>query len=167
MDTMKFEEILERDGVLTYTNVGVSMLPLLHENRDVMIIRKRPHGSYRKYDAVLFRRPNVSGRGEYVLHRILRDNGNGTFWIVGDNCIGGETVREENILGVLTGIVRNGKENTLDSTAYRLYVKLWCAPFRFRFAVLRGKHFLRRCFSFGKRCVKAILVFFGIMKPLN
>ena len=38
---MSFEEILEKDGVLTYTNKGVSMKPLLREDRDVMVIKKR------------------------------------------------------------------------------------------------------------------------------
>ena len=35
-----FEEELEQNGKLVYTNVGVSMLPLLREGRDVMLIEK-------------------------------------------------------------------------------------------------------------------------------
>ena len=35
-----FEEELERSGRLAYTNVGISMLPLLREKRDVMRIER-------------------------------------------------------------------------------------------------------------------------------
>ena len=33
---MSFEELLDRDGYLAYTNVGTSMMPLLRQGKDVM-----------------------------------------------------------------------------------------------------------------------------------
>ena len=89
---MRFEEVLEKKGVIAYTNVGVSMLPLLRENRDIMIIRKRGADRLKKYDAVLFVRPEVQDQSCYVLHRILKVLEDG-YWIVGDNCVSGEYVR--------------------------------------------------------------------------
>lgn len=35
---MTFEEVLELDGRLIYTNKGISMMPFLRADKDVMII---------------------------------------------------------------------------------------------------------------------------------
>lgn len=37
---MTFEEVLERDGKLVYTNKGVSMMPLLRQDQDLLVIEK-------------------------------------------------------------------------------------------------------------------------------
>lgn len=137
---MTIEEILERDGHLAYPNKGVSMMPLLRQDRDLMLIEKRGPERCHKLDAVLFRRPGVVGHGAYVLHRILRVNDDGTYWIIGDNCFSGETVAEENVLGILTGIVRDGKTITISNPWYRLYVNTWCRWVHFRAAILRVRH---------------------------
>ena len=39
-----FEEELERTGKLIYTNVGDSMMPLIRQDRDLLIIEKKPEG---------------------------------------------------------------------------------------------------------------------------
>lgn len=137
-----FEQELEGSGKLLYTNVGVSMRPLLREGRDVMVIERAE--SFRALDAVLFRRPHVTGRGAYVLHRILKVLPDGRYWIVGDNCISGEVVERADILGVLTGIQRNGKLVRVTDLRYRAYVWLWCAPYHLRFFILRAKGWLKR-----------------------
>jgi len=137
MKTKTFEEVLNETGSLFYKSVGVSMLPLIREGRDFIHITKRPTERLEKYDVVLFKRPNVKGRGEYVLHRILKVNPDGTYWIVGDNCTDGEIVKEEHILGVLSAVRRKGKTVSVKDFGYRLYVRLWCAPFPLRFFVLK------------------------------
>ena len=35
---MTFEEVLEREGRLVYTNVGISMLPLLRQGKDLFVV---------------------------------------------------------------------------------------------------------------------------------
>ena len=142
-----FEEVLNRDGRLVYTNVGVSMLPLIREGRDVMIIEKRDISAVKKYDAVLYRRDNFSGRGRYVLHRIVKILPDGSYYIVGDNATSGETVNAGQILGVLTGINRGGRQVSLTGFKHRAYVALWCAPYHLRFAILHIKHFLSYLFG--------------------
>ena len=141
-----FEDILDRFGQLVYTNKGCSMMPLLREDRDLMVIERKGDVPCRKYDTVLFTRPGVVGRGAYVLHRILRVNPDGSYWIVGDNCFTGETVKEENILGVLKAVVRDGRRNIpVTALGYRVYVALWCRFYPLRFAVLRARHLAGRC----------------------
>lgn len=134
--TMTFEELLERDGRLVYSNKGISMMPLLRQGRDLMIITRKGDQPCKKLDAVMYKRPDVKGRGAYVLHRILRINEDGSYWIVGDNCVFGETVKEENVLGIMTGFVRDGKTTYVDDPKYQLYVQTWCRHYRFRFFVL-------------------------------
>ena len=144
-DNLRFEELLDRDGHLAFTNKGVSMLPLLRQGRDVMLIEKKGPEKCRELDAVLFRRPKAEGKDAYVMHRILRVNPDGSYWIVGDNCVTGDTVTEDQILGVLTGVVRDGKTLSFDDWRYRLYVNTWCCCYPLRIALLRGKHFVGRC----------------------
>ena len=115
-----FEEELERSGSLVFTNKGRSMMPLLREDRDLMVIEKKGPERCKKYDVVLFK------RGEkYVLHRILQVRAK-DYYIVGDNRRQGEYVRDEQILGVLTQVVRDGKTIRMDDPGYLRYVHLWC-----------------------------------------
>ena len=146
-----FEEELQTSGKLAFTNVGASMLPLLREGKDVMIIERAD--TYRRLDAVLFRRPGVKGRGAYVLHRILKVRRDGSYWIVGDNELTGENVQRENVLGVLTGIHRDGRLIRVTDFRYRLYVRFWCAPYHFRFFVMKCRRFVRRGKGWLKRHV--------------
>lgn len=138
-----FEQVLENDGSLIYTNVGVSMRPFIREGSDVMHI-KRASGQINKYDVVLFVRPEISGRGHYVLHRVIRLNKDGSYWIVGDNCTEGENVSRENIIGVLETVVRDGKIVKTTDFSYRAYVMFWCAPYHFRFFMIHTLHFFKR-----------------------
>lgn len=141
-----FEKELNENGKLIYTNVGVSMLPLLRENRDVMVIEKLSDLP-KKFQAVLFVRENVNGRGKYVVHRILKIRKDGTYFIAGDNCTDGELVRKENILGVLTAVIRDGRKIEFKGFKYKFYLRFWCAPYRFRFFILRVKRAITAFFA--------------------
>lgn len=141
---MTFEEVLRTTGRLVYTNVGVSMMPLIREGRDVMIIEKLT-APLRKNDAVLFIRPGVSGRGKYVLHRIRRINGDGTYYIVGDNCIDGETVEESAIIGILTQVKRGDKVIHCTDLGYLMYVKFWWLIYPLRVLWKKCRRFAGRC----------------------
>ena len=79
-----FEEELEKSGKLVYTTVGVSMRPLIKQDRDISIISK-PNGRLKKFDVALYKRPN----GQYVLHRVVKVLENG-YVILGDNCVSKE-----------------------------------------------------------------------------
>ena len=139
-----FEQELETHGSIIYTNRGVSMLPLLRQDRGVLVIEKRGEGRCAKYDAVLFKRDN----GQYILHRILRVLPQG-YLIAGDhNTFLERDVTDRMILGVMTQIIRDGKSIRPQDWRYRLYVYLWCAPWPLRMASIRlyrkGRRFLGR-----------------------
>ena len=121
-----FEEELERNGSLVFTNKGRSMMPLLRQDRDLMVIEKKGPERCKKYDVVLFK------RGEkYVLHRILKVREK-DYWVVGDNCFAGDKVRDEQILGVLKQVVRDGRTIRTTDPCYQVYVHLWCDFFPLR-----------------------------------
>jgi hypothetical protein len=121
-----FEEELERNGTLVFTNKGVSMMPLLRQDRDLMVIEKKGPERCKKYDVILFK------RGEkYVLHRILKVREQ-DYFVAGDNCRRGESVKDSQILGVLTQVVRDGKTITPEDPAYQRYIHLWCDFFPIR-----------------------------------
>lgn len=152
---MTFEEMLEKEGRIVYTNKGVSMLPLLREDRDIMhieVLKEKP----KMYDAVLFKRPGVVGRGAYVLHRVLKINENGTYFIIGDNCISGETVKEEHILGLLTSVVRDGKVIDMKDPSYQRFVRFWWFIFPLRKIYKKIKWNYHRVGHFVKRKVLRI-----------
>ena len=133
---MKFEDIIERDGRLVYTNVGDSMMPLIKQGRDLIIIEK-PKGRLKKYDVPLYKRDN----GQYVLHRILKVR-NDDYVICGDNRFSKEYgISDRHIIGVLTAVVRNGREVPVTDRRYNAYVHLWCDLFPLRAFILKAKLF--------------------------
>ena len=139
MSNSSFEEILQKEGQLIYSNVGDSMQPLIRQGRDLLVIEP-PKGRLKKYDIPLYRRDN----GKYVLHRILKVRPD-DYVICGDNrwrCEYGITDRH--ILGVLTAIIRDGKEVPITDWRCRLYTHLWCDFFPLRAFLLRGLHVLKR-----------------------
>lgn len=131
-----FEKELEEKGYLVYYNVGDSMLPLIKEGRDLMVLTA-PTCPPKKYDAVLYKRLN----SQYVMHRIIGQNKDG-FIMCGDNRYDKEFgIKESQILAILTSVSRNGKEIKSDSFKYKLYVHLWCDLFFIRKFILRIKHY--------------------------
>ena len=137
---------LDKTGYLAYTNVGISMLPLLRQRRDIIEIRKKVPGHCKKYDVVLYK------RGEkYILHRVLKVLCSG-YLIAGDNnAFVEQDVTDEMILGVMTRVIRNGKDIYMDNPRYRLYVHLWCDCWPLRMLILRGIRKVRGVLGTVKR----------------
>ena len=139
MTKSTFEEQLEKNGRLIYTNVGDSMWPLIRQGKDLLVIEP-VHGRLRKYDVPLYKRDS----GQYVLHRILevrRDD----YVICGDNRSRKEYgITDRHIIGVLTGIVRSGKTVSVKNKWYRLYVHIWCDFFPLRSLIIRVYGKLKR-----------------------
>lgn len=134
-----FEEIIERDGRLIYTNKGDSMMPLIKEGRDLLVIEKT-EGRLKRFDVPLYRRDS----GQYVLHRILMVRQN-DYVICGDNRVDLEYgITDRHIIGVLIAVIRNGKELTVKSTKYKLYVYCWYLLFPVRFVIIKTRNLFRK-----------------------
>lgn len=147
-----FEEELNAHGSIIFTNRGRSMLPLLRQDRDVMVIDRRGPDRLKKYDAVLFKRDT----GQYIMHRVLRVL-DGGYYIAGDNNVSGEFVREDQVLGVLRSVRRGSRTISVTDFGYRCYVRLYRPIHR---ALLRPRRFiyqiLYRCGRFVKRKILRI-----------
>ncbi len=131
MNKSTFEEELSRTGSLIYTNCGDSMMPLIRQKRDLLIIRKveRP---LCKYEVPLYRRDS----GEYVLHRIIKVGKQG-YVVCGDNRWKKEYgITDKHIIGVLEAVIRDGKCISVTDWIYRMYVHIWCDFFYIRASIL-------------------------------
>lgn len=132
MNKSSFESQLEEHGRFVYACKGTSMMPLLREKKDLLVIEKKQAGRCKKYDAVLYKRDG----GSYVLHRILKVRSS-DYVMCGDNCYLKEYgITDRHIIGVLNGFIRNGRTYTVNSRRYKLYVRLWCDFFPIRAGVL-------------------------------
>lgn len=128
-----FEDLLARDGRLVYKTRGMSMEPMLRQNRDIVVINV-PFSRLRKYDVALYRCGN-----RYVLHRVIKV-GENEYLIRGDNTYVLETVPDSAVIGVLTAFRRKGKQHKVTEKGYRLYARVWNAlyPLRLcRFRIIR------------------------------
>lgn len=133
MSKSTFEEELKEKGILVYTNVGTSMRPLIRQGKDVMIIKSVDNCcKLKKMDVPLYKREN----GQYVLHRIIKVTKDG-YVIRGDNTYSNEYgVTDSQILGVLSGVIRNGKEISVNSLGYRVYSYFWLYTYYIRKVVV-------------------------------
>lgn len=139
MNKSSFEEELARHGKLIYTNEGNSMAPLIRQGRDLLVIEPA-HGRLKKYDIPLYRRDS----GKYVLHRVLKVRKD-DYIICGDNRFRKETgVTDSQIIGVLTAVIRDGREISLKNKWYLLYTHLWCDLFPIRAIILMGIKAVRK-----------------------
>ena len=139
MSNSSFEEVLASHGRLIYTSVGDSMLPLIRQGRDLVVIEP-PKGRLRRFDVPLYRRDS----GQYVLHRVLRVREK-DYVLCGDNRWRRETgITDKHVIGVLRLVVRDGKELSVEDRRYRLYVLLWCGLFPLRASLLKLLYVLKR-----------------------
>ena len=133
-----FQERLEAGQQVRFSPLGVSMLPMLREGRDSVVLSPAP-ARLRKYDLPLYRRDD----GAYVLHRITEVGD--TYTCMGDNQFVCETgVRRDQIIAVVTGFRRHGRDHTVDEPGYRLYCRLWHHSRRLRRFWRRGIRWIRR-----------------------
>ena len=140
MNKVSYEEYLAQNGTMTYSNVGVSMMPLLKQGRDLFTVRKKGKKRCEKYDVVLYRRPPSS----YVLHRVIQVREK-DYVILGDNCINKEYgITDADMIGIMTAYIHKGKKHTVDELGYRLYSHIWVDFAPVRILLLRIKLKLKR-----------------------
>ena len=102
---IKFEEVLEKDNELFFTNVGYSMYPLIRQREDILHIVKT--NDYKRGDIILYK----SDVDHYVLHRILKIKKD-KITCAGDyNYFKDKPIDKSQVLGLLMSIKKkDGKE---------------------------------------------------------
>ncbi len=134
-----FEDLLSRDGYLVYKIRGVSMEPMLRQNRDLVVIHV-PTARLKKYDVALYKRGDA-----YVLHRVIRVESD-HYLIRGDNTYTMEYVPDSSVIGVLTEFKRKGKKHNVSGNGYRIYVRFWQMIYPFRAVYARTRRILAKIF---------------------
>jgi hypothetical protein len=129
---INFEDYIERYGSLTYRNKGTSMMPLLRQGRDLFTIVKKGPERCRKYDVVLYK----DAKGHHILHRVIKVVPEG-YIIRGDNTYRNEFRTDAEIIGVMTGLTRDGREISTEDLFYKLYSVLRNASYPFRYVYLQ------------------------------
>ena len=94
----KFEDVLNKDGELYFTNVGYSMYPLIKEREDILHIVQS--NTYKKGDIILFK----SKEDHYVLHRILKIRKDKIITAGDYNYFKDQPITIDQILGLLISI---------------------------------------------------------------
>lgn len=143
MPEQTIKEILDTFGQYTGLTMGSSMEPLIHQQRDNIIVVKNK-GRLKKYDVPVY----ISPHGKYIMHRIVKvcdDH----YVIVGDNLLKREIVTDDMICGVLVGFFKNGKHyvDCKNSKLYKLYSRVWVALLPVRPVILfflRGVKWIKR-----------------------
>lgn len=118
MKIVNYDEQIEKEGKILVSPLGISMMPILRQKHDIMLIEKISKPLKVK-DAVLFKREN----GQYVMHRIIRITKDG-YDIRGDNCVNTEySIKSSQIVGIMTGFYRDEKFVDCERNfLYRVYV---------------------------------------------
>ena len=138
------EEVLLATGKYIGPTVGTSMLPMLKNRRDTIVVKAKTE-RLKPLDVALYKRGNL-----YILHRVLKVTDTG-YIIRGDNCYYDEIVPEEDVIGVLTEFFRKKTHYSCTDEKYLKYVKK------------RIKHYKsRRFFVLTWRKIVA-----GVKKPIK
>lgn len=131
------EELLRKGIVIEIPVNGWSMYPLFVPGRDMAIITpfresltepsKEDFQNYpsvtdvKRGDVVLFRRKH----GILVLHRVYKVTDK-EYQFLGDNTMQVERgIAREQLIGILTGFIRNGREISTRNPVYRLLSRAW------------------------------------------
>lgn len=132
-------EQIAAGGRVRFSPKGVSMLPMLRQNTDSVVLIKTD-GNLNKYDLPLYRRKN----GQFVLHRVVDVTADG-YTMCGDNQYVREyNVKPEQILAVTSGFYRGDSYVDASDKKYRSYCKKQVAKQHRRAVFIRVKSFCGR-----------------------
>ena len=123
-----FRETLEQGKCVRFSPRGTSMLPMLRQGLDTVILSPLPERRLNKYELPMYQREN----GQYVVHRIIKAGD--TYTCIGDNQFQKERgLRHEQMIALVTGFTRDGTEHSVEDLPYRFYCRFWyySRPIRF------------------------------------
>lgn len=132
------QESLAAGKTVRFSPRGISMLPMLRQGIDSVILSPLPR-KLRKYDLPLYQRDD----GHYILHRIVEAGE--TYTCIGDNQFVLEYgVRHDQMIALVTAFTRGDREIPVTALSYRLYCRFWHYSRFLRHFWRRGKGWLRR-----------------------
>ena len=113
------EEVLASGGEFRMFPKGTSMLPLIVQTRDSVVLKRNTEEGAKKHDIAFYRRKN----GQFVLHRVMRSE-NGVYAMCGDNqAFLEEGVTHDRVIGKVCRMTIDGKTVEMTDPRYLRYVK--------------------------------------------
>ena len=132
------QEQLAAGQTVRFSPMGLSMLPMLRQGIDSVVLSPAPE-KLKKYDLPLYRRSN----GQYILHRIVKAEE--TYTCIGDNQFTLEQgVEHSQILALVTAFYRGDRKWDVTALPYRAYCVFWYYSRPVRHFWRRGMNWLRR-----------------------
>ena len=142
------EEVLSSGGEFKMYPRGTSMLPLIVQDEDSVILKQKV-GTLKKNDVAFYRRKN----GQFVLHRVAKVENDGSYVMCGDNQIYLERgIEDSQIIGVMAALYKKEKLFDQNTLSHKLYRALWC------------NITIRKMIRFPKRCINKLLRILKITK---
>lgn len=115
-------EVIESGGEFRLFPRGTSMLPLIRQGVDSVILVK-PDEKLKKREIIFYRRDN----GQFVLHRILKVSKDGTYILCGDNqTVLEKQVRDDSVIASVSAVYRGEKRVDATAFSFRVYQFFWC-----------------------------------------
>ena len=111
-------EVLNSGSEFVMKTHGISMMPMLSDGRDEVVLVK-PSGKLSKYDVALFKRQN----GQFVLHRVVGDDSQGYIFRGDNQIINEHGVIDSMIIAVMTAYITNGKRINVADREYKRYLR--------------------------------------------
>ncbi len=110
------EEQIKAGKTVRFAPKGTSMLPMLRQGVDTVVLKKAPE-KLKKYDLPLYLREN----GQFVLHRVVGVRKD-SYVMCGDNqCVREYGIKDENILAIASGFYREDVFVSCDNSKYAKY----------------------------------------------
>lgn len=135
-------DVIDSGGEFRLYPRGVSMMPLLRQGKDSVALVRPEH--IRRRDICLYRRDN----GQFVLHRLMRMEKDGTLTFLGDNqTVPERGVAKEAIIARVAACYRGEKRRSVTSPTLRIYTffhcQMWLRRLRFFLGRVR-RHFVKK-----------------------
>ena len=131
-------ERLEAGQTVQFSPMGVSMLPMLRQGIDSVVLSPVPE-KLKKYDLPLYQRDD----GKFILHRIVQAGD--TYTCMGDNQFQPEPgLRHDQMIALVTAFYRGERQIRCNSPLYQLYCRIWHYSRPVRRFWRRGIGWLRR-----------------------
>ena len=117
-DFSDYESALNKDGYLLQLTKGCSMMPMLRQDRDSVLIKKI-YSAPIINDVILFKTKD----GKYVLHRLIKKNKDGYVFRGDNNFFCEKNIANKDLIGILEGFYRDEKFiDCKKSRGYKIYV---------------------------------------------
>lgn len=148
MSESVIEEQLRKGFPVSAFTEGDSMEPLLYEGKTHVVIAPCKE-ELSVGDLPIFKRRD----GVYIIHRIVGKDDE-FYYTRGDNCLYGEMVSKDTVLGIVVEIYRKGKHIPVTDKGYLFYVKVWSFLYPLRKLWYKSRPLLHRIGNRVKGTVK-------------